>query len=117
MTVSQKPAEAYTPDPEDVALPGTDVVEQTSDLKPGRAYEGETDAAKEERTKAVTTAYSKATTALREQHLSEFNGLVTKFAAEAGYDWQPKPTKTEKARAALAQLLADNPELADEVKA
>lgn len=73
-------------------------------LKPGTAQEGESDEAKAERAAALREAYSKAQTALRLAHLDEFNGLVKDNAKTAGYDWKPKPTKAERARAEIERL-------------
>lgn len=86
------------------------------ELLPGRAYEGETADAKDARIKALGKAYSEATTKLRETHLDEFNDLVIAGAKAAGYDWKPQPTKAQKAKAAIEALLAENPELAEEIE-
>lgn len=77
------------------------------------ATEGaEAPAAEKTRDEIVRGAYSKAATAIRENHRDEFNGLVKEYAAAEGVEWNPKPTKEEKARAEFERLLAENPEFA-----
>lgn len=66
---------------------------------------------------AVKRAYSEATTALRESHRDEFVADVKARVEGYGYTWSPRPTEAEKRRKALADLLAEDPSLADEVKA
>lgn len=88
---------------------------KTPDLLPATAVEGETDAAKEARQKAIRDSYSAASKRLREAHLKEFNDLHREEAANRGYDWSPQPTKAEKAEAELRRLLEENPELAAKV--
>lgn len=81
-------------------------------LKPATAVEGESAEEKADRQNAVRTAYSKATTRLREENLNEFNRLQREEAAKLGYDWSPAPTKAEKAKAEIERLISENPELA-----
>jgi hypothetical protein len=83
-------------------------------LKPAHATEGESAEDKQKREEAVRSAYSRAQTTLRTRRQDEFNDLVKGFAAEAGYDWTPKPTASEKRRKQIEALLAEDPELAAE---
>lgn len=64
------------------------------------------------RDKALREAYGAATKQLRENHLAEFNTLRQKAAANLGIEWEPKPTKREKAEQDLLALLDENPDLA-----
>lgn len=80
----------------------------------------ETDAQKKARADALRKAYGLATTEVRENHRDEFEQAYVKHAAALGVQYTPPPSKAEKARQALAELLAANPEiraeLVDEVK-
>lgn len=77
---------------------------------------GETDQAEapsltdEELVKAKQDAYSKATTALREAHREEFDGIRQRLLAERGITWSPPPTEAEKAKSQIETLLASLPE-------
>jgi hypothetical protein len=74
-----------------------------------------------QRTKLLNAAYGAATKRLRDENLDRFRDLYVEEAKERGIDYVPKPTKEEKAEQALAQLLAENPDLrgrlVDELKA
>lgn len=57
---------------------------------------------------AVKRAYSEATTALRISHRDEFNADVKTRVESFGFQWEPKPTKTEKALAEIRALMEEN---------
>lgn len=86
-----------------------------------QAPEATTSKPQSERTKALNSAYAKATKQLRDENLDRFRELYVIAAKELGYDYTPKPTAEEKAEAELAALLAANPNLksrlVDEIKA
>lgn len=56
---------------------------------------------------AVKRAYAEATTALRETHRDEFNADVKQRVKGYGFDWDPKPTAEEKAKAEIARLIKE----------
>lgn len=60
----------------------------------------------------VRSAYSKATTRLREAHKEEFNTLMAAEAKALGVEWKPRLSAEEKKRAALREAIAADPELA-----
>lgn len=62
---------------------------------------------------ALNKAYAAANKQLRENHLSEFNGLYRAHAANLGQDWKPKLTGAQKAAEDIKALLEQFPELAD----
>lgn len=66
---------------------------------------------KKDRSDKLRKAYGEANTELRENHRDEFEALYVKHAAAVGIEYKPKPTKEQKAEAALAALLAANPGL------
>jgi hypothetical protein len=61
--------------------------------------------------KARSTAMSQ----LRANHTDEFNQLVKEAAAKLGVEWNPRPSKKDRAKKKMAELLAEYPELADEI--
>lgn len=71
--------------------------------------------AEEDRNKKVRQSYQMAMNALREKHSEEFRQLQSDFATELGIDYKPRPTKEEKARTQLLELLRENPTLESEV--
>lgn len=83
---------------------------ETAEVTPPTAEEA---AEKEARSAALREAYSTATKQLRVNHLDEFNGLQKAAAAALGYEWVPRPSPAEKAKAELDKLLAEHPELRD----
>lgn len=64
-----------------------------------------------ERSEKLQKTYSIADTQLREAHKEEFEQLRVKAAADLGIEYVPRKTKAEKAREAIAAVLADNPGL------
>ena len=75
----------------------------------------ETDAEKKERSDALRKAYNTATNELRTAHQDEFNALYSKHAEALGQEWKPKPSAKERAKQQLQAILAENPELAEEL--
>jgi len=61
--------------------------------------------------KARSTAMSR----LRAAHSDEFNALVKEEAAKLGVEWNPRPSKKDRAKKKMAELLAEYPELAEEI--
>lgn len=74
-----------------------------------------TKADKKKRADALRKAYGQANTELRETYRDEFEALYVKHAAANGVAYTPPPSKAEKARLALAELLAANPDLKKEL--
>lgn len=64
-----------------------------------------------ERDRKIRQAYTVATQALREKYPQEFNELRIAAAKDLGIEWEPRPSKEQKAQAELDRLLAENPEL------
>lgn len=56
---------------------------------------------------AVKRAYSEANTALRLAHRDEFNTDVAKRVEAYGFEWSPRPTKQESAKAKAKALLEE----------
>jgi hypothetical protein len=74
----------------------------------------ETTTAQTDRDKALTKAYSTATTQLRDKHRDEFNDLYSKAAADLGVEWRPRPNPEQKAKEQIEELLTQFPHLRDE---
>ena len=70
---------------------------------------------------AITSASNEAIADLRKNHLEEFNALKKAAVVKRGFEWEPRPTSQQKARADVAALLHDNPsiraELVSEIEA
>lgn len=64
-----------------------------------------------ERDRKIRQAYTVATQALREKHPEEFAELRVAAAKDLGIEWQPRPSREQKAQAELDRLLEENPEL------
>lgn len=90
-----------------------------SDKTTPAAPAAETEEAKKQRSDALRKAYGEANTALREKHRDEFEALYVEKAAALGVTYTPPPSKADRARQQLAELLAANPdikaELVDEI--
>lgn len=71
--------------------------------------------AEEDRNTKVRKSYHEATNRLRAKHMDEFRELQKDVAKELGIEYTPRPTKEEKARQQLLDLLRDNPSLETEV--
>lgn len=71
----------------------------------------------DENDKAMSAARSAAAATLRTNHLAEYNDLLIKEAASRGLTWKPRPTKEERAKEEMARLLADYPDILNEVVA
>lgn len=82
-------------------------IKATADLTPKEA---------EARAEAITSARTDALSELREAHRDELNASIKAKVNAAGFEWEPRPTEAEKAKAKIRQLLKDNPELADEIE-
>lgn len=68
-----------------------------------------------ERSKALNASYSEAQAWLVEQHKDEFNTKRAAILKAKGIEWAPPLTQEEKDRAALDEILARNPDLAQRV--
>lgn len=75
----------------------------------------ESEQAKKDRADALRKAYGEANTALREKYREEFEALYVQKAAALGVEYTPPPSKADKARQQLAELLAANPEIKAEL--
>ena len=60
-------------------------------------------------------ARSAAVSRLREENRDRYNAILQEEAAARGLTWKPKPSSKEKARAKIEALLAENPDLRDEL--
>lgn len=60
-------------------------------------------------------AYGAAQARLRDAHRDEFNVFMQEEAKKLGIDWKPKPNAAQKAKAQLDALLAEHPELREEM--
>lgn len=65
----------------------------------------------EDRDQKIRQTYTIATQALRDAYPKEFNALRVKAAKDLGVEWQPRPSKEQKAEAELDRLLEENPDL------
>lgn len=63
----------------------------------------------------VRKSYQVAMNRLRDKYSDEFRQLQSEAAKEMGIDYTPRPTKEEKARVQLLELLRENPSLETEV--
>jgi hypothetical protein len=70
---------------------------------------------KQARANALRAAYSEATTTLRERHREEFDALHVEAAKKRGVEYTPRPTKADRARQQILDLLRDNPDLEQEL--
>lgn len=66
-----------------------------------------------DRNTKIRQAYSAAAKRLREAHKQEFDTLQAEEAQRLGVDWKPRPTNEDKAARQFAELLRDNPGLAE----
>ncbi len=73
----------------------------------------ETPDPKAARQAALNAAYAEASNTLRSNHQDEFNALYKAAAAARGETWNPRLTKKQKAEQELARLLAEFPDLKD----
>lgn len=71
--------------------------------------------ADEDRNSKIRKSYNLATNRLRDKYMDEFRELQAEAAKELGVDYKPRPTKEERARAQLLDLLRENPALESEV--
>lgn len=69
------------------------------------------------RTKVLAKADQVAARHLRQKYAEEFNRVKQEYAASEGVEWSPRLTGAEKARAEVARLLRDNPEVRAELVA
>lgn len=67
------------------------------------------------RAQAIAKADSQAYRRLREKYQQEFNQIKTEVAAQYGVQWSPRLVGKDKARADLARLLKENPDLRTEL--
>lgn len=63
----------------------------------------------------MRTAYSNATSRLREKYRGEFNQFMKEETKALGIEWKPRPSAREKAAQTLDALLAEHPDLIDEI--
>ena len=76
-----------------------------------------TDSATETETNsaALASATNAANKRLREAPQDEWNGYKSEEAKERGVEWSPRKSPKDKAREDLRRLLAENPDLLDEI--
>ena len=60
-------------------------------------------------------ARSAALARIREENRDRYNEILVEEAKALGIDWKPRPSAKDRARQKLQQLLAENPELKDEL--
>lgn len=70
-----------------------------------------------DRAKILAKADAAAAKHLRETYSEEFNKIKAQYAKDHGIDWSPRLTGVEKARAEVARLLRENPEVRAELVA
>ena len=68
-----------------------------------------------ERNRLLGQARQAATQIVLTNHREEFEGAYVAEAAARGVDYKPRPTKKDRDREQLLQLLQDNPELREEL--
>ena len=71
----------------------------------------EPELSREEREKRLSTAYNRASQALREAHRDEFNQLYSEHAASLGVSWTPRLKPEERAEQELLTIFDEFPEL------
>ena len=64
--------------------------------------------------KARAAARSTAASRLRDAHRSEYDQILQEEMSARGIDWTPRPSKEEKARQQVKNLLAEYPGLLDD---
>lgn len=70
-----------------------------------------TELSREEREKRLSSAYNRASQALREAHRDEFNTLYSEHAAELGVQWSPRLKPEERAEQELLTIFEAFPHL------
>jgi len=63
----------------------------------------------------MAQARSASLSRLREENRDRYNAILVEEASKRGITWKPKPSKKEQAKAKIEALLAENPELRDEL--
>lgn len=66
---------------------------------------------REEREKRLSSAYNRASQALREAHRDEFNTLYSEHAATLGVTWSPRLSAEERAEQELTTIFESFPHL------
>lgn len=72
---------------------------------------------KEDREKALSKAYTAATSRLRREHQDEFDKYRTEESDRLGVKWAARTKPRDAARQQVADLLSEFPELRDEMLA
>lgn len=103
-TAKKQPTVQAVPDPEQKVVAAE--VRKTENL---------TDAEKAARAVIITKARTDAVSALTEKYRDELNAEIKAYVRAAGYEWAPRPTEEEKARAQAEALLEQFPALREQL--